>query len=187
MSSDELPPGLTIIEDWITRDEERGLIRSLKDGPWLTTLKRRVQHYGYPYHYGSRGVGNRLGDLPEWVGFVQDKMLDQGLIKKPLEQLIVNEYEPGQGIGRHVDSHDFGNTIISLSLGSQCHMIFRDRAGDGGVKEITLKSRSLLVMRDEARLKWTHEIPSRKSDKGVSRRTRVSLTFRYLEENDPIG
>ena len=100
-----------------------------------------------------------------------------------MEQLIVNEYEPGQGIGRHVDSHDFGNTIVSLSLGSQCHMIFRDRAGDRGVLEIPLKARSLLIMKDEARLKWTHEIPSRKSDKGVPRRTRVSLTFRYLERN----
>lgn len=180
-----LPPGLEIYQNYINKQEERDLIRGVKNGEWLTQLKRRVQHYGYPYNYKSRGVGSALpGGLPEWSDGLMEKMLNDQLIYSPMEQLIVNEYEPGQGIGRHVDSKDFGNTIISMSLGSSCVMIFRDSGGK--MIEVVLKPRTLLIMRDDARLKWSHEIPSRKSDHGVKRGLRISLTFRYLAENDPL-
>jgi hypothetical protein len=43
---------------------------------------------------------------------------------------------------------------------------------------------SLLVMKDEARYKWTHGIAKRKSDRyrgrTIVRRRRVSLTFRKV-------
>lgn len=41
------------------------------------------------------------------------------------DQLIVNEYEPGQGINPHIDNIKlFKSDIASLSLGSDCIMIF---------------------------------------------------------------
>jgi len=183
----DLPPGLEIHQNYITKQEERDLIRGVKSGVWLTDLKRRVQHYGYPYSYRTRGVGDALpGGLPDWSDGLMTKMLNDQLISSPMEQLIVNEYEPGQGIGRHVDSKSFGNTIVSMSLGSPCVMVFRELSGEKRVVEVVLKPRSLLIMRGDARSKWSHEIPSRKSDNGVKRGLRISLTFRYLAENDPL-
>jgi alkylated DNA repair dioxygenase AlkB len=40
-------------------------------------------------------------------------------------QLIINEYEPGQGINPHVDNTTlFTDTVVSLSLGSEAIMNF---------------------------------------------------------------
>ncbi len=41
------------------------------------------------------------------------------------DQLIVNEYQPGQGISPHIDNKTlFSDIIVSLSLGSNAVMIF---------------------------------------------------------------
>lgn len=174
--------GLTIIEDYITDEEETQLIENINQQNWSNILKRRVQHYGYAYNYLSKNVGDPIDQIPNWTNFLMDRMLNDKIINSPFEQLIINEYTPGQGIGKHMDAKIFGNTIISLSLGSSCNMIFRK--GDRSI-EITLKPKMLLIMKDDARWKWTHEIPSRKSDGKVARKTRISLTFRYLQDSDP--
>lgn len=47
-----------------------------------------------------------------------------------------------------------------------------------------LEPRSVMVLKDVARYKWTHEIPARKSDVidggKVERSRRISLTFRKV-------
>lgn len=47
-------------------------------------------------------------------------------------------------------------------------------------KNIYLESRSLLVLKGDARYKWKHGIAARKSDNGVKRQRRISLTFRKV-------
>jgi len=48
--------------------------------------------------------------------------------KKDFNQIIVNKYLPGQGIGPHTDHVKFfGDIIISLSLESGCEMIFKNK------------------------------------------------------------
>lgn len=46
-----------------------------------------------------------------------------------LNQIIVNEYWPGEGISPHVDKLKFADGIVSVSLGSTCAMIFRKVGG----------------------------------------------------------
>lgn len=171
-------PGLTYIPDFITPDEESALIDNIDRQPWLTDLKRRVQHYGYKYDYKARAVTDDayLGTLPEWIDPVAQK-----LPFKP-DQAIVNEYLPGQGISAHVDCVPcFDDMIASLSLGSGAIMQFTN----GNEKqELYLKPCSLIVLSGEARYKWTHAIPSRKSDVvdgfKLERGRRISLTFRNV-------
>ncbi|RZL05487.1 MAG: DUF11 domain-containing protein, partial [Pedobacter sp.] len=100
------------------------------------------------------------------------------------DQVIINEYTPGQGISPHIDCEPcFGNTIISLSLGSACIMEFTHRK-HGQKVEILLRPRSLVVLSGESRSLWTHGIPVRKQDVfggcKFIRSTRVSLTFRKV-------
>ena len=103
---------------------------------------------------------------------------------RKFDQIIVNEYLPGQGISSDVDSVvDFGPTFVSLSLLSAVCMQFQG-VETKQVEELCLEPLSLLVLRQEARYRWTHAIPSRKSDKigdqRVWRQRRISLTFRTL-------
>ena len=99
-----------------------------------------------------------------------------------LNQLTVNEYRPGQGIGSHVDTPSaFGDGLISLSLNSATVMEFR-RQGSEEKKLVHLPPRSLCLMSGPARYEWEHMIVSRMTDtvdgKITPRGLRVSLTLR---------
>jgi alkylated DNA repair dioxygenase AlkB len=173
---------LQYLPDHITADEERTLVEIIDQQPWLSDLKRRVQHYGYKYDYKARTVtaDSYLGPLPDWLMPVVQK-----LPFKPdqvPDQTIVNEYLPGQGISAHVDCVPcFGDTIASLSLGSGAVMQFTN----GQEKhDFYLDPRSLIILSGPVRYEWTHAIPARKSDVvdgfKIERGRRVSLTFRTV-------
>jgi len=116
-------PGLTYIPEYITPIQEEVFIKTIDSMPWILELKRRVQHYGYKYDYKSRSIEHRhyLGSMPEWFNNICNSLMTLG-ISYP-DQIIVNEYLPGQGISEHIDCTScFGGTICSISLGSSCIM-----------------------------------------------------------------
>lgn len=178
--------GLTYIPDFISAQEQDFLLSQIDQQSWLTDLKRRVQHYGYKYDYKARAVGNDayLGSLPDWLTLLSKKLHDDAVFPSVPDQVIVNEYLPGQGISAHIDCVPcFADTIASLSLGSPCIMDFSNPK-TGEKKSIILKERSLVVLSGPARYEWQHAIPARKSDiiDGIKteRTRRVSLTFRNV-------
>ncbi|XP_069825857.1 alkylated DNA repair protein alkB homolog 8 isoform X2 [Dendropsophus ebraccatus] len=165
-----LPSGLLIVEDIVSPEEELVLLESIH---WETdncnqkSLKhRRVKHYGYEFRYDNNNVDKDQplpGGLPEFCNVLLDRCLHQGLIKTRPDQLTINQYEPGQGIPPHIDTHStFEDEIISLSLGSEIVMDFRHP--DGTCVPVMVPQRSVLVMRGESRHLWTHGITPRKFD-----------------------
>jgi alkylated DNA repair dioxygenase AlkB len=183
-------PGLQYVPDFLSIEEEKELLRSINDAPWLSDIKRRVQHYGYKYDYKARSIDYSmyLGPLPEWAADLGERLFRRNFIDKIPDQLIINEYLPGQGIANHVDCEPcFGETIISISLCSPCVMDFISLRTKEKL-ELILEPRSLVVVSGEARHKWTHGIAFRKSDYfcGVKydRSLRISMTFRYVTINN---
>ncbi|XP_050189576.1 alkylated DNA repair protein alkB homolog 8 isoform X2 [Myiozetetes cayanensis] len=168
-----LPPGLTVIEKIISPEEERRMLESIE---WIgdedtqsaqKNLKhRRVKHFGYEFRYDNNNVDKDKplpGGLPEICNLFLEKCLKQGYIKHKPDQLTVNQYEPGQGIPPHIDTHSaFEDEIISLSLGAEIVMDFKHP--DGHTVAILLPRCSLLVMTGESRYLWTHGITPRKYD-----------------------
>lgn len=178
--------GLSYQGDFISADEHDQTLAAVDEAAWSTALKRRVQHYGYRYDYKARAVdrGMYLGPLPAWAQWIMDRMLERHLLPEPPDQLIVNEYQPGQGITPHIDCVPcFGPAIASLSLGSTCLMEFSQPKTQESTS-LLLWPRSLLVLKDDARYHWRHSIRARRSDtwQGVTypRSRRVSLTFRTV-------
>ena len=178
--------GLNYVGGFLSASDCDAICEALDAAPWDTTLKRRVQHFGYRYDYRARTVPDdaRLGPLPEWLGDLALRLVGDGHFGALPDQVIANEYLPGQGISAHVDCEPcFGETIASLSLLSACEMVFR-RAVTGERRSLMLAPGSLLVLKGEARYGWTHEIPARASDlvDGIKRMRgrRVSLTFRTV-------
>jgi alkylated DNA repair dioxygenase AlkB len=178
--------GLTYLPNFLTEEEQAELLWEIDARPWLTELRRRVQHYGYKYDYKARSVdySMRIGPLPEWALGVIRRLRERGLITEEPDQVIVNEYEPGQGIAAHVDCPPcFTETILSLSLGSPCVMDYKHKATRRLVP-VLVEPGSLIVMRGEARYDWTHGIAARKTDvyqgRTIVRGRRVSLTLRKV-------
>ncbi len=179
-------PGLTYLSDFIDAQDEADLIRLIDAQPWITELKRRVQHYGYRYDYKARNVSpeSRLGPLPEWLAPCCDRLHTNGFFPQPPDQVIVNEYQPGQGIAPHIDCVPcFTDTIASLSLGSPCIMEFTNIETQQKIP-VLLEPHSLVVLTGDARYRWQHAIPHRKTDRHhgaiFPRSRRLSLTFRKV-------
>lgn len=178
--------GLDYKEDYIDKREHDRLMELIDEQPWLDDLKRRVQHYGFKYDYKARRIARdmRIGKLPEWLEELAEKLWIDGHMPEIADQVIVNEYEQGQGISRHIDCEPcFQDTIVSLSLGWGCFMDFTNEDKTEKVS-VWLAPRSIVVLSGEARHKWWHGIASRKSDmrngRRVDRERRVSLTFRKV-------
>ena len=181
-----LPPGARYAAGFISQAEEGEFEKWLDAGVWSSELRRRVQHFGYRYDYKARAVTSDayMGELPQWLQHLGSRLVAAGYFDDPPDQVIANEYLPGQGISAHVDCEPcFADTIVSLSLLSHCEMAFREKRT--GTKLATLlEPRSVIIMKGAARYAWTHEIPARKSDMvggdRVERSRRVSLTFRKV-------
>lgn len=178
------PPGLSVRDDYVPADEQDRFIAAVDAQPWRSDLRRRVQHYGYRYDYRARSVDRDmfLGPLPRWVLPLVQRLCAGGIFSEPPDQLLVNEYEPGQGIAPHIDCVPcFGPVIASLSLGSTCVL---ELARDGASQAIFLRPGSLLILADEVRFHWRHGIRARRSDIHANARwprgRRISLTFRKV-------
>ncbi len=176
--------GLYYLPNFISEEEHNALLTAIDAQTWLSNLKRRVQHYGYQYDYKARTVSaeSYLGTLPPWLCDLQERLFAENLFKQKPDQAIINEYLPGQGISAHIDCVPcFDDVIASLSLGSDVMMQF---SSDEEKHDIFLERNSLIILSGEARYKWKHAIPSRKSDivDGVKlgRHRRVSVTFRKV-------
>lgn len=185
--------GLTYLPNYITNLEVKTLIESINAEPWLSDIKRRVQHYGYKYDYKARSIDYSmfLGPLPKWALPMAQRLYSESHCSIIPDQLIINEYEPGQGIANHIDCEPcFGDTIISISLGSSCIMDFINSITKQKI-ELLLESGSLVVLSGEARHNWTHGIAQRKKDisNGVKtdRNLRISMTFRKVTLNQKFN
>lgn len=179
--------GLLYVENYITTSQHDWLLEHIDQQPWQNKLKRKVQHYGFEYDYKARKVNldMRIGELPEWLKRLSHNLHEDRYMQEIADQVIVNEYEPGQGITGHIDCEPcFKDTITSLSLGSGCVMDFTNKHDIQKKIPMWLAPRSLIVLRGEARYEWLHGIAPRKSDKWnghkYERQRRVSLTFRKV-------
>ncbi|XP_065344849.1 alkylated DNA repair protein alkB homolog 8 [Cloeon dipterum] len=194
-SEASLPAGLILLENFVSPEEEIALLKSVD---WTSatpeqgqSLKhRQVRHFGYQFEYGSNNVNPEKpldAKIPSVCSPVFDRVVQREITAWVPDQLTVNQYEPGQGIPPHIDTHSaFEDPILSLSLESDVVMEFRK---SGVVVPVLLPRRSLLVMSGESRYAWTHGINPRKSDvvncpdgklSLVQRKRRTSFTFRRL-------
>ncbi|XP_016339157.1 alkylated DNA repair protein alkB homolog 8 [Sinocyclocheilus anshuiensis] len=168
-----LPPGLSVLEDFVCPEE----LQLLQAADWtahtdeVTVQKalkhRRVKHYGYEFRYDNNNVDKDKplpGGLPVECDALLQRCLADGHISVLPDQLTVNQYQSGQGIPPHTDTHSaFEDTILSLSLGAKTVMDFKHPDGRS-VAVVVLPERSLLVMKGEGCYQWTHGITPRKCD-----------------------
>ena len=120
--------------------------------------------------------------------------------------VLLNEYQPGQGIMPHLDGLMFYPTISTISLGSSTVINFYSEAShshgeslkfeDRLATSLFVEPRSLLVLKDDMYQKYLHGIEELQEDvlsdkicnlkdpsvigQTFPRSTRVSLTIRHV-------
>ncbi|KAK4282483.1 hypothetical protein QN277_013855 [Acacia crassicarpa] len=197
--------GLWFCRDFLSSDQQYILLSTIRHEGW--------------FEGASKNQAMRFGDLPAWSTELSDSIRElvlfsddgfQGdgqtsalpwdlLWREPLfNQLIVNVYEPGEGICAHVDLLRFEDGIAIISLESSCVMHFSrvESAADGVENEgksdssstrvpILLAPGSLVLMSGEARYNWKHEINRKPGfqiweGRELDQMKRTSITLRKL-------
>jgi alkylated DNA repair dioxygenase AlkB len=180
-----LVPGLFIYPNFIDEEKEQQLLEEIDCQIWVVDYLRRLQYYGYrnelekPYNLIPFPV-----PIPETIQQLSEEIVKQKILTYQPDQVIINEYVPGEGIKPHKDRAYYENQICGVNLGSGCIMKFI-KGKNLEVVDVEVPRRSLYVMQDDARKKWSHGIPPRKKDNingNISHRERrVSITYRKVK------
>lgn len=181
-------PGLVLLP-LLDSQEQKELLDWIDLRPWedVAFHARKVQQYGWRYSYSPPGIGEFLGELPQpllyWARTLTRLHLAQWENKIP-EQVIVNRYFRGQGIGAHADHRQsFGPTVATISLGASASMILSN-SRQKLTCSVNLEPGDLLVLSGKSRYDWMHELPlnwaESRTESGPPIR-RVSVTFRTVK------
>jgi alkylated DNA repair dioxygenase AlkB len=161
----ETPEGFVYRPEFLSRAEEVDL------AAWLATLpfaafqfrgyegRRRVVSYGWKYDF-TRSHLDKADDIPEELLPVRARAAElAGHAPEDLQQVLLNEYQPGAPIGWHRDRPIFAE-VVGVSLLAPCNFRFRRRV-EGGFERasVTLGPRSAYLLSGPARTVWEHSIP----------------------------
>jgi alkylated DNA repair dioxygenase AlkB len=188
--------GLYYIENYLTNNEQTKILKFLNDSKkWKSVgngnSSRKVIQYGHSYAYDRSGI-TKIEEIPKQLLDIVDLdriNIDIGLnmfdSTQNMEQLIINEYVPGQGIFKHIDRTEyFGPIIICVSVGNQIDIEF-SRFGGIDKEIVKVKPGSMYIMSGDSRYKWKHGIKkAKKNSDGTKRGIRYSLTYRTIVLKD---
>jgi len=174
-----VPEGFVYRDNLLTAMEEAALLGELEALPFKPFEfqgylgKRRIATFGWRYDFDRKALRDS-DPLPDFLLPVRAKAaIFAGLPPDELQQVLINEYEPGAGVGWHRDRSIFQD-IIGISLASACRFRLRRAVGDGWERvSHVLQPRSAYIMRGASRSLWEHSVP------GVSA-LRYSITFRNV-------
>lgn len=151
------------VADWITPAEETALIRCIDEAPqvlWTTLRGRRLQSLGGQPCAPPQCMTHE--PLPPWVESVCNQLVRCGIFPAdaPPNHVLLNEYQPGQGIDAHKDGPLYAPHVAILSLGSHATFEFlEDSAARPALVSLLLPSRGLLLFTHDAYESHLHTVP----------------------------
>ena len=179
--------GVNVIEDFVSQEEENSLILAIDSRkPWVESQEgRRKQDYGPKISFLKRkvSVGN-FGGFPDFSVTLFERMsakhpdLIQNFV--PVEFCIL-EYTPQRGsyIRPHYDdTWIWGDRLITVNLLSDTALrLTKEFKIPPYEILIKMPSRSLIVIKGEARYDWHHSI-----NRYDIKARRVALTWREFSD-----
>eukprot|EP01095_Lingulamoeba_sp_RSL-Kostka_P000826 TRINITY_DN1109_c0_g1_i2.p1 TRINITY_DN1109_c0_g1~~TRINITY_DN1109_c0_g1_i2.p1 ORF type:complete len:314 (-),score=90.96 TRINITY_DN1109_c0_g1_i2:106-1047(-) len=191
--------GLYYVPNFISKQEALELLDNIDSNEehWIfeqvteeSTLNRRTMQYGWKYNYLTREVDKMSLSVPDWLKLLIQRLEDENHYEnavEDIENVIINEYHPNQGITSHVDRFAFGSIIAGITLNSGCYFEFSNVKNPDNVVEVYLQPQSLYIMTGKARYEYRHCIRARSHDvvKGrtILRGRRVSITLRGINHD----
>ncbi|KAG9340167.1 hypothetical protein JZ751_021892 [Albula glossodonta] len=174
----DAPPCVYYIPEYITEAEEAYLLQQF----WF---RDRVRQGGLPHPKGMLAE-----KLPDWLQQYAEKISALGTFAgKTANHVLVNEYNPGQGIMPHEDGPLYYPTVTTISLGSHTVLDFYHPISDVQdvpqteesrfLLSLLVERRSLLILRDSMYKHFLHGIQGAAQDTLTDRVANLSLTSGY--------
>ena len=182
---------ITVIKDFITKEEEEDLLQALRnrdesEWPWIQLKRRRALALG-----GSPTDAAAFGrtPLPAWLTASNASLMQKlrATLSFAFNHILVNEYDPGDGILPHEDGPAYCPSVAILSTQSAIPITFQEKAartaGAAGATETHfLPARSLLLFDGVHYTDYLHCIAFEKYDEEFDniRDQRISFTIRQV-------
>jgi alkylated DNA repair dioxygenase AlkB len=175
------PEGFAYGEALISAGEEERLLQDIRGLPFKAfdfhgfIGRRRVVSFGWRYDFTGRAL-RKSDPIPAFLLPLRERASAFANVEpESLQQVLINEYAPGAGIGWHRDKAIF-NEVIAVSLSSPCILRLRRKRNQGWERFSQMVSeRSAYLLRGPSRSEWEHSVPPVKA-------LRYSVTFRNLLE-----
>ncbi len=175
-----LPTGMRYRPDFVTLDEERGLLEFIDSLELVNaryqqyTARRKTISFGAGYDFTHLTV-TQAPAIPPALRWVQDRASSwAGVEPDEFVQVLIAKYEPGTPLGWHRDVPDY-ELIVGISLVSTARIRFRpypwriERRKD--IIAIQMAARSAYILSGPSRWEWQHSVPPVKA-------LRYSITMR---------
>ncbi|CAJ1459963.1 unnamed protein product [Effrenium voratum] len=155
-----------LAQEWLPEASEAAILRNLqrRPGDFVALRSKRTARFG-----GDPGPPFVPEPLPDWLNELCAAVSSAAGLPMP-NHVLVNHYQPGQGILPHTDGPAYMPWAAILSLGSAAVFDFwRDHAhaasGEAPALSLLLPPRSLLVFSEEAYSCHLHGLAERRFDR----------------------
>lgn len=168
VSPSHLPQAI-YFENAISPLHEVALLEAIDDAShkhvWVELRARSLQQWAAP--------------LPSFLDRLANDLVSLGIFTKDYKpnHILINAYEPDEGIAAHTDGPSYYPTVATLSLGSDCVMRYsvlhgREKEHEKGgqlIGEVILERRSLVVTSGVLYTEYAHSIPEKEEVVSVSK------------------
>ena len=151
-------PTAYYVPDFLSLAEQEALLQAVDsvDDQWKSLRRRRLQQWGGT----PLPEGMQQQPLPPYLATVVAQLVHDkafGLAETP-NHVLINEYNPGQGIMPHRDGPLYHPRVAIISLGGTVVMDLTPPMGDGDPLQVVLRPGSLLIFEDDIYQTWMHGI-----------------------------
>jgi alkylated DNA repair dioxygenase AlkB len=160
------PAGFAYRDDLISPAEEQTVLRELEQLSFKPFEfhgffgKRHVASFGWRYDYAGATL-REASPIPAFLLALRERAAAfGGIAADDLQQVLVNRYAPGAGIGWHRDKPMFA-TVIAISLAGAGRLrlrLRRERAGGWNRVAQDLAPRSGYRLQGASRWEWQHSL-----------------------------
>lgn len=136
---------------------------------WRQLKARRLQCWGeFPQSTSGKAEDNLSEPMPAWLELLIDSLVQQGVFEESTRpnNVLINQYNPDEGILHHTDGPAYRDRVAIISLGSDTILSFRKKLSSdqigvefgGDVCSVVMKRRSMLVFENDAYNNYMHGI-----------------------------
>ncbi|OJD15274.1 hypothetical protein AJ78_04459 [Emergomyces pasteurianus Ep9510] len=184
-----IPETAYYIPMFITQDEEEQLLHKITSVPiprWTQLSRRRLQTWP-----SALSKSNTLlaSPLPQWlISPIISRYKELGIFRdsphKAPNHVLINEYQPGQGIMPHEDGAAYYPVVATVSLGAPIVLEMKEKTSNGkrdalehperataSQFKILQERRSLLITTGKLYTDFLHGIEERKTDANLNSET----------------
>lgn len=198
---DVLAPGAVVLRKWAAKSSVE-LLAAVEQVVRVSPYRSPITPFGKPmsvsmtncgevgwisdrggYRYGTHDpiTGRPWPAMPEILGHLAIQVAqDTGYDQYQPDVCLVNRYEPGASMGMHrdIDERDFGQPIVSVSLGLPITFRLGGQNRGGKTTRTILDHGDVMVMGGTARLAYHGVSKLRGGVHPLTGSSRVNLTFR---------